>query len=157
MISAIHQHQSAIIIYIYICLFMGFPGGSENLPALRDTWVWSLGQEDPLEKEMATHSSTLAWKIPWATIHGVTKSQTWLSNFTFTYIYIPPPTHPSRSSRAPSCAPCYTAVSCSLPVLHTIVCICYSFLLYYDFKDCATEKVASIHMWLLFVDVLWTS
>ena len=29
------------------------------------TWVWSLGQEDPLEKEMATHSSTLAWKIPW--------------------------------------------------------------------------------------------
>ena len=29
-----------------------------------ETWVWSLGQEDPLEKEMATHSSTLAWKIP---------------------------------------------------------------------------------------------
>ena len=31
----------------------------------RETWVRSLGQEDPLEKEMATHSSTLAWKIPW--------------------------------------------------------------------------------------------
>ena len=31
----------------------------------RETWVQSLGQEDPLEKEMATHSSTLAWKIPW--------------------------------------------------------------------------------------------
>ena len=32
---------------------------------MRETWVRSLGQEDPLEKEMATHSSTLAWKIPW--------------------------------------------------------------------------------------------
>ena len=35
------------------------------LPAMQETWVQSLGQEDPLEKEMATHSSTLAWKIPW--------------------------------------------------------------------------------------------
>ena len=35
------------------------------LPAMRETRVQSLGQEDPLEKEMATHSSTLAWKIPW--------------------------------------------------------------------------------------------
>ena len=34
------------------------------LPAMRETWVRSLGQEDPMEKEMATHSSTLAWKIP---------------------------------------------------------------------------------------------
>ena len=35
------------------------------LPAIRETQVQSLGWEDPLEKEMATHSSTLAWKIPW--------------------------------------------------------------------------------------------
>ena len=35
------------------------------LPAMRETWVQSLGLEDPLEKEMATHSSTLVWKIPW--------------------------------------------------------------------------------------------
>ena len=35
------------------------------LPTVWETWVLSLGQEDPLEKEMATHSSTLAWKIPW--------------------------------------------------------------------------------------------
>ena len=35
------------------------------LPAMRDTWVQSLGWEDPLEKEMATHSSILAWRIPW--------------------------------------------------------------------------------------------
>ena len=35
------------------------------LPTMQETWVQSLGWEDPLEKEMATHSSTLAWKIPW--------------------------------------------------------------------------------------------
>ena len=37
----------------------------KNLPAMQDTGVQSLGQEDPLEKEMATHSSILAWRIPW--------------------------------------------------------------------------------------------
>ena len=36
-----------------------------RLPAMRETWVWSLGWEDPLKKEMATQSSTLAWRIPW--------------------------------------------------------------------------------------------
>ena len=37
----------------------------KNPPAMQETWVQFLGGEDPLEKEMATHSSTLAWKIPW--------------------------------------------------------------------------------------------
>jgi len=37
----------------------------KNLPAMQETWVQSLGQEDTLEKEMATHSSILAWRIPW--------------------------------------------------------------------------------------------
>ena len=37
----------------------------KNPPAMQETLVWSLGQEDPLDKEMATHSSTLAWRIPW--------------------------------------------------------------------------------------------
>ena len=37
----------------------------KRLPAMPETWVHSLGREDPLEKEMATHSSTHAWKIPW--------------------------------------------------------------------------------------------
>ena len=37
----------------------------KHLSAMQETWVQSLGQEDPLEKEMATHASTLAWKIPW--------------------------------------------------------------------------------------------
>ena len=46
---------------------LGFPGGSVvgNLPAKQEKPVRFLGQEDPLQKEMATHSSTLAWKIPW--------------------------------------------------------------------------------------------
>ena len=54
----------------------------KNLPAMQETWVRSLGREDPLEEGMATHSSILAWRIPkdrgaWqATVHGVTKSQT---------------------------------------------------------------------------------
>jgi len=46
---------------------LGFPGGSvvKKLPAMQETQVQSLGQEDPLEKEMATHSRILAWRIPW--------------------------------------------------------------------------------------------
>ena len=47
----------------------------KNLPARRETWVQSLGWEDPLEKGKATHSSILAWRILW-TVHAVTKSQT---------------------------------------------------------------------------------
>ena len=45
----------------------GFPGGSlvKNLPAVQEMQVQSLGPEDPLEKEMATHSNILAWRIPW--------------------------------------------------------------------------------------------
>ena len=62
------------------------------LPAMWETWVWSLGQKDLLEKEMVTHPSTLAWEIPWMEEPGrlqsmVTKSQTWLSNFTFFSFY----------------------------------------------------------------------
>ena len=56
---------------------MGFPGGTavKNPPT---TWVRSLGHEDPLEKEMITYSSILAWRIPWTedSFHGVAKSRT---------------------------------------------------------------------------------
>ena len=48
----------------------------KNPPAMRETWVLSLGWEDPLEKGKATHSSVLAWRIPWTTVHGVAKSRT---------------------------------------------------------------------------------
>ena len=59
----------------------------KNPLAVRETWIQSLGWEDPLEEGMATHSSILAWRIPldrgawWATVHGVTKSQTQLHDY----------------------------------------------------------------------------
>ena len=58
----------------------------KNPPAMQETWVQSLSWKDPLEEGMATHFSILAWRIPmdrraWrATVHGATKSQTWLSD-----------------------------------------------------------------------------
>ena len=53
----------------------------KNPPAMQETWVRSLGWEDPLEKGKATHSSILAWRIPWTILHGVAKSWTRLSDF----------------------------------------------------------------------------
>ena len=62
------------------------------LPAVQETWVQCLGGEDPMEKGVATHSSTLAWRIPWTeepgglqSTDGVPKSWTRLSDFTFTF------------------------------------------------------------------------
>ena len=56
----------------------------KRLATMQETQVRSLGREDPLEKEMATHLSTLAWKIPWTDepggLHGLAKSQTQLSD-----------------------------------------------------------------------------
>ena len=70
----------------------------KNLPAMWETWVQSLGWEDPLEEGMVTHSSILAWRIPsdrgaWmATDHGVAKSQTRLSDIHlhifYSYIFL---------------------------------------------------------------------
>ena len=59
----------------------------KRLPTMWETWVRFLGWEELLEKEMATHSNTLAWKILWKEepgrlVHGVTKSRTRLSDFT---------------------------------------------------------------------------
>ena len=54
----------------------------KNLPAMQETWVQSLGWEDPLEEGMATHSSIRSWRIPtyrgvsWATVHGAAKNWT---------------------------------------------------------------------------------
>ena len=70
-----------------IWLLPGFPGGSviKNLPAVQETPILSVGWEDPLEKKMATHSSTLAWEIPGMEEPGglqsmVSQSQTLLSD-----------------------------------------------------------------------------
>ena len=67
---------------------VGFSGAQmeKNLTARWETWVQSLGWEDPLEEGMATHSNILAWRIPmdrgawWAIVHEVTKSRTRLSD-----------------------------------------------------------------------------
>ena len=63
----------------------------KRLPGMRETWVRSLGQEDPLEKEMATHSRTIAWKVPWTEEPGSLQSVGWqsrtrLSDFTSVYL-----------------------------------------------------------------------
>ena len=50
---------------------------------MRETWVWSLGWEDPLEKGKATQSSILAWRIPWTTVHGGLKELDTTDNFHF--------------------------------------------------------------------------
>ena len=47
-------------------MFLGFPGDSDGKEAMQETQVQSLGQEDPLEKRIATHFSILSWRIPWA-------------------------------------------------------------------------------------------
>ena len=61
-------YLSIIYIFIYIFIYiLGFPMAQlvKNLPAMGETWVRSLGWEDPLEKGKVTHSSILAWRIPW--------------------------------------------------------------------------------------------
>ena len=66
----------------------------KRLPPLRVTWVWSLGWEDPLEKEMVTHSSILAWKIPWTEEPGMPQSvgsqrvgHDWEASLSFTFYF----------------------------------------------------------------------
>ena len=58
-----HSQINTIIIHTYRASLVA--QSVKNLPAVQETWVGSLDQEDPLEKEMATHSSILAWEIPW--------------------------------------------------------------------------------------------
>ena len=61
----------------------------KHLPTVWETWVQSPDREDLLEKEMATHFSILAWKIPWMeepAVHGVAESQTQLGDFTHSLI-----------------------------------------------------------------------
>ena len=74
-INCLGSHRASLVAWLV-----------KNLPAMQETQVRSLGGEDPLEKEMATHSSILAWRIlwteepAWATVHGIKKSWTRLSD-----------------------------------------------------------------------------
>ena len=78
-----------LYLYIYVCVYIWASLVAQlvkNLPVMQETWVQSLGWEDPLEEGMAIHSSILALRIPmdrgawWATIHGVAKGSTGLSD-----------------------------------------------------------------------------
>ena len=60
----------------------------KNLPAMWETWVQSLGWDDPLEEGTTTRSSILAWRIPRATVHGVVKSWTQPSDFHFPSLHL---------------------------------------------------------------------
>ena len=91
-----------IYLHIYRHIFYLFPilnthtytQMANSLPVMRKTRVWSLDQEDPLEKEMATHSSILAWKIPWTEEPGGLQSMElqrvaydWANNADWWYTY----------------------------------------------------------------------
>ena len=87
--------------------YLPFMAQVNNLPAMQETWVRSLGWEDRLEKEMAAHSSTLAWRIPmdrgaWrAMVHRIAKNWTRLSNWMQHSAFPEPPTSTLFSSNSP--------------------------------------------------------
>ena len=66
-----------VIVMVAVVMVVGFPGGSDGKESACnvETWVQSLGWEDPLEKGMATHSSILAWRIPWTEEPGGLQSR----------------------------------------------------------------------------------
>ena len=71
-------------------ILLGFPGAQmvKNLPAVQEIWIWSLGREVPLKNGMATHSSVLAWRIPWTEEPGWTTDH-WVGHdwTTFTFVF----------------------------------------------------------------------
>ena len=86
--------QKEYFVFLILKSMVGFPGGSDgkDLPVMQEAWVWSLGWEVPLEKEMATHFSILAWIISWTEEPGELQSMgsqrvwhDWATN-TFTYL-----------------------------------------------------------------------
>ena len=106
---------------------LGFPGGSvvKNWPAMQEMQVWSLGQKDPLENEMATRSSILAWEIPWTEEAGGLQSMGSRRVRDNSAIKSPPP--PGFSSHhwaiAQSCITLCDPMDCSMlgfPVYHQL-------------------------------------
>ena len=81
----------------------------KNLPATQKTWIWSLGREDPLEKGMTTHSSILAWRIPWTQEPGGLQSMglqrvghDWVTNtLTLREAWVWSPTHLLSAQNSP--------------------------------------------------------
>ena len=96
-----------------MCIYM-YHWQCYRLSAMQETWVWSLGQEDPLEEEMATHSSILALKIPWTEepgrlhiVHRVWRAgHEWTTEYVHIY---------TRVSISQSCLTLWDPLDCSLP------------------------------------------
>ena len=90
-----HTHTPThICIYMYIWASL-MPQMIKNLPAMRETWVWSLGWEDPIQKRTATHSSILVWRIPWTAKVGRLRSMglqrvghNWVTFTDHWYVYV---------------------------------------------------------------------
>ena len=105
----------------------------KNLPAMQETWVWFLGLEDPLEKEMATHSSILAWRIPWSEKPGRLKSNG------VTRVGHDLVTKPTYCDVYSHCSECQIAINISTPVsIHFLQikiadtsCLLYSYPIYF--------------------------
>ena len=87
----------------------------KNPPAMWEIWVQSLGWEDPLEKGKATHSSILAWRIPWTTVHEDARSQTRLSYLHFPFLYS---THPASNTPYTSTGLCLFPLDSNLHPLN---------------------------------------
>ena len=80
----------SLIYFIFIKPHQGFPGGSavKNLHVMQEMQVWSVSQEDPLEKKMAGHSRILAWEVPWTEEPGgLQKSRIQFCDSTMTTVY----------------------------------------------------------------------
>ena len=95
------------------CYLMGIPGGSavKNLPATQEMQVWFLGWEDPLEKGMATHSSTLAWEIPWTEEPGGVQSMVTKSDPSHNLVTKPPALCHCRLIAVWLCVSCLPSLS----------------------------------------------
>ena len=94
--SILNANLLTVVAVQHVYLFHSIPWASLVTPAVQETGVWSLGGEDPLEKEMATHTSVLDWKIPWTEEPGGLQSmgsqKSWdmaESTNTCTFTFIP--------------------------------------------------------------------
>ena len=84
LVPVVQQSESAICTHVSLSWALLVAQMVKNLPTMQQSWVQSLGWEDTLEEEMATHSSILAWRIPWSEEPGGlqptgSQSRTWTS------------------------------------------------------------------------------
>ena len=117
-------------LFMYLCI-LPFPMAQQVKNLLsrwktQETWVWSLGQEDSLEKQMATHSSTLAWRIPWTekpdglwSMGSQRVRHDWVTNtFTFIHPSIHPCVHPHIIHPSRTATRLFMVLKCQLRALN---------------------------------------